>query len=316
MTILQRPCRGFLDWPLGTEAGRVPDGALVLCGIPLSEPYPGQAWPNDQATAPDAIRREGFQYCDGPDHWDFDLGGSLAERLTRPRHDLGNLVWSGHDYPGFLNQASQLFEGLWARGCRVFALGGDHGVSIPLLAGLKGVGEPVHIVHVDAHLDWRDEVQGVRHGYSSPLRRASEMPWISGMTQIGLRGTGSARRPEFEAAQAWGSRLLPARVVHERFEAVLEALPERGPFYLTIDADGVDPAIMPGVLAPAPGGLTAAQMFRLLRELARRGPLVGMDVVEVAPSFDAANKITAIMAGRLLLQGMAAACGTLPGEIE
>lgn len=312
MRELQRPVRPFLDWPRVESPAQVPEGALVLCGIPLSEPYPGQPCPNDQARAPDAIRLEGFQYCDGPDHWDVDLGGPVAERLTRPRCDLGNLVWSGADYPGYLASASTLFAGLWARGCRVFALGGDHGVSIPVLSGLRGLGQPVHVVHVDAHLDWRDEVQGVRHGYSSPLRRASEMPWIAGMTQIGLRGTGSARRPEWEAALAWGSRVVPARQVHERFEAVLEALPDHGPFYLTIDADGIDPALMPGVMAPSPGGLNAPQIFRLIREIARRGPLVGMDVVEVAPSFDASNRITAIMAGRLLLHGMAAACGTLP----
>lgn len=302
------PFRSFLDWSVTTDPGAWPGATRVVCGIPISEPYPGQPHPNDQSHAPNAIREESFQFCDGAEHWDFDLGGPASQQLSGRNLDIGNFVWDGQDYPTFLRETAQSLESLWEQGTRIFALGGDHGASIPLLQALKGVGEPVHIVHIDAHLDWRDEVQGVRHGYSSPLRRASEMPWVDGMTQIGLRGTGSARSMEVEAAKRYGSQLITARQFHaEGLDCVRRVLPRDVPFYITIDADGLDPATMPGVMAPSPGGLTARQVFDLIAEVGARGTLVGMDVVEVAPAMDYANKLSCILAGRLLMQGMLAA---------
>jgi agmatinase len=199
---------------------------------------------------------------------------------------------------------------LWRQGAQLVVLGGDHGVTIPILDALDALGEPVHVLHIDAHLDWREDVRGVRRGYSSPLRWASTRPEVSGMTQIGLRAIGSARRGEVEAARAYGSRLIEAERIHaEGIEPVLATLPEGRPVYLTIDADGLDPSEMPAVMAPTPGGLYFRQVAPLLREVARRHRIVGMDLVEVAPSFDFANGLTCITAGRLILNVLAASWG-------
>jgi agmatinase len=80
-------------------------------------------------------------------------------------------------------------------------LGGDHGIPIPVLRAFEGRG-PITLVQIDQHIDWRDEVNGVREGLSSPIRRASEMSHIGEIFQIGLRATGSARTEEVEAARA------------------------------------------------------------------------------------------------------------------
>jgi arginase family enzyme len=74
--------------------------------------------------------------------------------------------------------------------------------------------QPVWILQIDAHIDWRDEVHGERCGYSSPMRRASEMPHVAGIVQVGLRSVGSARLTDIEAARHYGSRLVTAREVH------------------------------------------------------------------------------------------------------
>jgi len=87
---------------------------------------------------------------------------------------------------------------------------------------------------------------------------------------------------------------------------VLATIPEGGAVYLTIDADGLDPTEMPAVMAPTPGGLLFRQLAPLLRAVARRNRIVGMDVVEVAPAFDLANGITCITAGRLILNVLSA----------
>ena len=134
-------------------------------------------------------------------------------------------------------------------------------------------------MRVDAHIDWRDEVNGVRAGYSSPIRRASEPPWFAGIFQIGIRGTGSARTQELRDAQAYGAEIVTAYQVHEAgMGAVLARIPDRGATHLTIDADGLDPSIMPAVeAAPARDAngiscITAGRLVvHLIGALARAG---------------------------------------------
>jgi|APDOM4702015118_1054815.scaffolds.fasta_scaffold00513_5 agmatinase len=298
------PVRPFLNWNVVNDPAQW-DADVMILGLPLSEPYPHQPFPNDQALAPDAIRMQSGQFCDGPLHWDFDLGGSIQDLLPARCVDGGNILWSGVDYEAHLRRVRACLRSLWAAGTQVFVLGGDHGVTIPVLEALDLAGQPVHVVHIDAHLDWRDEVSGVRRGYSSPLRRASELACVTGMTQIGLRGTGSARKEELDAALAYGSRLISADELHRHgIDHVLDQVPAGETVYVTIDADGLDPSCMPGVQAPSPGGLHAEQVTCLLRSLAMRNPIIGMDVVEVAPSFDFANKLTCITAGRLILNAI------------
>jgi agmatinase len=168
----------------------------------------------------------------------------------------------------------------------------------------------VHVFHVDAHLDWRAEVAGVTRGYSSPLRWASSKPQVTGMTQVGMRQTGSARRLEVEAARAYGSHLFPAEELYQRgWEPVLSTIPKGSAVYITIDADGMDPTEMPAVMAASPGGILYREIAPVLRRIAREHRVVGMDVVEVAPSYDSANGITAITAGRLLVNVLGASWG-------
>src|SRR6185503_12923464 len=278
MTTLQptlQPQRPFLDWPVATD----PSGwnaKVALLGIRHSEPYLHDPFPNDQANAPDAIRARSPSFCYNPAHWDFDLGTDLASNL--PSYvDMGDVAFDGGDYTAYAAAITARVRHLWKQGTQLVVLGGDHGVTIPVIDALDAVGGPVHILHFDAHLDWREEVGGVRRGYSSPLRWASTKKAVSGMTQVGLRAIGSARRQEVEAARAYGSHLVTAELVHAELDAVLMTIPVGRAVYVTIDADGLDPAEMPGVMAPTPGGLHFAQIAPLLRAVARRHRVVGMD---------------------------------------
>lgn len=300
------PVRAFLDWPVVTDPARWQcDVAFV--GIQHSEPYSHDPRPNDQARAPDAVRFVSTQISYGPEQWDWDFDESLAGVLP-PRHlDLGNFAWVSGSYDEYADRVTAALRELWRAGTQVFVVGGDHGVTIPAIDALDAIGEPVYVFHIDAHLDWREDVGGVRRGYSSPLRWASTRPWIAGMTQIGMRQTGSARRAEVEAARAYGSRIFTAADVHARGIApILESIPADRPVYVTIDADGMDPTEMPGVMAPAPGGLRYEQVAPLLRAIAERQRIVGFDVVEIAPRYDAANAITCITAGRLIVTALGA----------
>jgi agmatinase len=298
------PLRAFLDWPIETEPAHW-QADVALLGILHSEPYPGDPQPNDQSRAPDAIRWQSRRFCYASGNWDFDLGSDLDSVLPQRRIDAGNVGWTGGSFDDYSAAVTARLRHLWSSGTQVVILGGDHGITIPALDALDAVGEPVHVLQIDAHIDWREEVRGVRRGYSSPMRWASTKNAVAGITQIGIRAIGSARRAELAAAEAYGAHILTAERLHaqgmDNIETVLATIPEGRAVYLTIDADGIDPAEMPGVMAPTPGGLRFQQLAPLLRRLARRHRIVGIDLVEIAPALDLSNGITCVTAGRLLL---------------
>ena len=126
------------------------------------------------------------------------------------------------------------------------------------------------------------------------------MPWIGDIIQIGLRGIGSARIGEVEDARDYGATLIDAYEMHEiGMPGVLEKIPDGKRYYLTIDADGIDPTIMPAVMAQTPGGMTWIQLRALIHGLVNKGRVLGMDLVEIAPKNDVGD-ITMIHAERLL----------------
>lgn len=301
---LAAPLRPFMDWRVATDPARWEPVDVALIGIPYSEHYSGEPRPNDQAAGPERIRSFSGQLTYGAEYFDFNFDATLAAVLPNGGRDGGNLCPIGDDFAKDFTEAVHVMERQFATARFSVMLGGDHGVTIPALHGLKALNRPMHLVQIDAHIDWRDDVRGAKLGYSSTIRRASELPWIKGITQIGLRGAGSARAPEVAAARAWGARLVTADSVHADLPMVLDSLKGQGPFYLTIDLDGLDPSVAPGVAGPVPGGLRVEQVRPILAALAREG-LVGMDVVEYAPSVDLANGITGITAGRLVLDALA-----------
>jgi agmatinase len=160
--------------------------------------------------------------------------------------------------------------------------------------------EPITLIQIDAHLDWRDSVNGEKEGYSSGMRRASELPFIKDIFQIGLRGVGSGREEEMNAALQYGANLISAYEVHDiGIEAILQRIPSGGRFYITVDADGMDPTVMPAVNAPTPGGLTWLQIREFIHGIVNKGRVLGIDLVEISPQFEKGN-ITFIHAERLL----------------
>lgn len=302
------PKRGhgsFLYSPVVTDLDAL-DAHVAILGIPYGDPYSIDEVTNDQTRAPDAVREVTDRVSRALERWDFDLGGTIFDGRDIKMVDCGNVPADANDLRDHYRRAETAVRKILAAGALPITIGGDHGVPIPVLRAFEGRG-PITLVHVDAHLDWRDEVNGAREGYSSPIRRASEMPHIGEIYQIGLRAQGSARAGEVEAALAYGSHLIPAHELHDiGMDAVLDRIPDGGRYYLTIDADGLDPSIMPAVAGPAPGGVTFPQARKLIHGLVRKGRVVGMDIVEITPSSDV-NRISCITAGRLIVNLIGAA---------
>lgn len=179
-------------------------------------------------------------------------------------------------------------------------LGGDHSVHIPCIRAFDDQ-EPVHIIHIDAHLDFVDERHGVRYGHGNPLRRASEMAHVTGFTQLGIRNVSSSNRDDYEAARAAGSDILSVRDVRRLgTDGVLARVPEGARYYATVDVDGFDPSIAPGTGTPSHGGFLYYEVLEIFQGLSKRGNIVGIDFVEVAPDYDQSGS-TAFLAAQFLM---------------
>jgi agmatinase len=183
-------------------------------------------------------------------------------------------------------------------------LGGDHSVTYPVLQGF-GSRRP-HLVQLDTHMDYWDEEGGVATTHASPIIRSHEAGLVAGVTQFGIRGLHTAA-DNIELARSRGVTIRWAEKVKSTPPEELVAHIEPGePVYVTLDIDVLDPAIAPGTGTPEPGGLTYYEAKALLRAVARRGRLIGMDVVEVDPLYDPAQ-LTAVHAVRLALDTLGAA---------
>ena len=179
-------------------------------------------------------------------------------------------------------------------------LGGDHSVNIPCINAFAGE-EPFHLVQIDAHLDFVDERHGVRFGHGNPMRRAAEKDYVTGLSQIGIRNVSSTARDGYEDARAMGSDIQSVRQFREMgVDGMLARIPEGTRYYVTIDIDGFDPSVAPGTGTPSHGGFLYYEVLELLNGLTKRGSIVGVDLVEVAPDYDLTGS-TQTLAAQLLL---------------
>ena len=286
------------------------DAAAVIIGAPIATLYPNMG--PFAAGSPAAIRAGMKGAALG--HHDFEIGGSLLEEAFGPVVDAGDLVTDEVDFAGNRDVIAAAVRQILDSGAVPIVLGGDDSVPIPVLQAYEGR-PPLTILQIDAHIDWRDEVNGERFGLSSNMRRASEMGWVENIIQVGMRHVGSARRGEYEAALEWGVDIITARQVHrEGIAAAIDSIPADGDVYIAFDCDSLERTIMPAVMGPSPGGLSYWDVVEMVHGAAGRGNLAGFSLVEFAPDRDEDGQ-AAHLAGRLALNAAAAAArGGPPGS--
>jgi agmatinase len=179
-------------------------------------------------------------------------------------------------------------------------LGGDHSINNPCIRAFTDQG-PMHLVQLDAHLDFVDERHGVRFGHGNPMRRAAEQAHVTGLSQFGIRNVSSTAKEGYADARAMGADILSVRQFRRLgAAAALERVPAGVDYYVTIDIDGFDPSIAPGTGTPSHGGFLYYEVLEFLAGLAKRGRIVGVDLVEVAPDYDHSGT-TAILAAQILM---------------
>ena len=182
-------------------------------------------------------------------------------------------------------------------------LGGDHSINIPCINAFKNE-DPIHIIQIDAHLDFVNERHGVRLGHGNPMYRASEKEYVSGISQIGIRNVSSTAREGYIEAKKRGSKIFSVRQFREiGINQILETIPKNIRYYLTIDIDAFDPSIASGTGTPSHGGFYYYEILELIDGLTKHGNIVGLDLVEVAPDYDITNS-TSTLAAQLLMNIM------------
>lgn len=301
---LTAPDAGFLGAPVETDVARI-DADVAILGIPHGVAYPHAGLTAGCADAPAAIRRSSQRLARFRGHHDFDTNAPMLPPDRPPRLvDCGDVPGSPEDGAGNAGRAEAAVRAVLGRGAIPIVLGGDDSVPIPALTAFEGRG-PITVLQIDAHLDFRDEVAGVRDGYSSPMRRASEMPHVARILHVGLRGVGSARSSDVADSLAAGNFLVTARQLRERgVPWLLAQVPPDASVFVSFDCDGLDPSVCAAVSAPAPGGLSFDEAADLLGGVGAR--LAGAAFTELAPALDSPG-LAALVVARLIVRLLSAA---------
>ncbi|MEE4273230.1 MAG: agmatinase [Thermoanaerobaculales bacterium] len=172
---------------------------------------------------------------------------------------------------------------------RVVALGGDHAITYPIVRAVASRNSELTILHLDAHPDLYDELDGNRFSHACPFARIMEEQPEARLIQVGIRNMNPHQR---EQADRFGVEVHMATDLPRLSDLGLDPT-----IYLSIDLDVLDPAHAPGLSHPEPGGLTTREVITLIQTLPF--PPIAADIVELNPERDA-NGLTAMVAAKLL----------------
>ena len=280
---------------------------VVIVGAPFDG---GTSYRSGARFGPSAIRQACYLGHDGS-------RPSLALRTDGLRDlrvlDAGDVEMFSGDIERALPALRAVVARIAATGAVPLVLGGDHSITWPNVSGVAdqhGHGR-VAVVHFDAHADTGDSEFGSLYGHGTPMRRLIESGAARGdrFFQIGLRGYWPG--PETLAWMAeqrmrsYEMTEIGARGLGACLDEVAAATQDCVGVFLSVDIDVVDPGMAPGTGTPEPGGLTGRELLDAVRRICLELPVVGVDVVEVAPAYDTAD-VTALLANRVVLEALSA----------
>jgi guanidinopropionase len=286
----------LLDAPYQPDALELPDAAglqVALLGVPMDLGVTNRSGARLGPRAVRAIERI------GPYNHALRVAPLAEMRVA----DIGDVPFrSRYSLPDSIADIEAFLTRVHEAGIKPISIGGDHSMTYPILRAL-GAARPLGLVHIDAHCDTSGEAEGSRFHHGGPFRQAV----LDGVLdpertiQIGIRGSAEML---YEFSYVSGMTVLHAEEVDAMgIAAVIDrarAVIGDQPFYISLDVDGIDPAFTPGTGTPEVGGLTPREVQRLLRGLTGLD-LVGGDVVEVAPQYDATS-VTAQVAAQMAFE--------------
>ena len=283
------------------------DAQVAFLGVPFDAGTPQPGTGRARRRGPqrrDCASWEQFDYGSpegGASGW-YDVEADREYLAGVTMADVGDVTIQGSDVEQNFHRMTETVRRIVERGSLPVSVGGDHSISYPLGRGLEAIGE-IDIVHLDAHADFMDDLEGVRFTGASQLRRLSELPNVRNIAALGLR---NVERAEIDGLRDYGARWATSlELEREPVEVVRLLVPPSDALYVSIDLDVLDLSIVPGTTLPEPGGPSYRQVREALAEVARRGRVVGFDIAELNPPYDPSG-ITARVATLLITHFLSA----------
>ncbi|MDQ0253004.1 agmatinase [Evansella vedderi] len=293
----------FLRSKLVTELGDLEklNPTIAVMGVPFDEgcPYmPGSRFGSR------TIREHSLRFSRNG-YYDYELKKILLkEELSRGRIvDIGDVNVIPTDVEGTFHRITQMVETVMKKNRMLITLGGDHSITYPIV---RGISQPIHVIHFDAHSDFAPIYDGYQYTNMHAFRHISQMPHVKSLTQIGIR---SIRDTSVLDSIAAGNRVVGMDEYREIGpKNIAQVVPEGEPCYVTIDIDAFDSTLVPGCVSAEPGGFLYNELRDSLGAIAERNPIVGYEMVEVAPQLDVGTGITSYLAAQTVIEFLGRIC--------
>lgn len=231
----------------------------------------------------------------------------LTKELQEDRIvDLGDVNIVPTDIEGNLKKVTETVRKVLRKKAFLIALGGDHSISYPVVAGYDALGEPFHVIQFDAHPDYSDASPGFEYTNSHAFKHIHKMKHVMSLTQVGIR---SVRSLNVRDSVADGNRVVGMKEFRKIGpQGVAELIPEGEACYVSIDIDALDCSLVPGCVSAEPNGLMFAELRDSLAALANRCKIIGMDLVEIAPTLDIATNVTSFLGAQIIIEFLGRIC--------
>lgn len=255
-----------------------------VVGIPLDE---NSSFLRGSATAPQKIREA---YHSTSTNYCTEEGLDLSK--DNRWKDSGDLTLSS--MPKAFEEIESSISKILADGNKILSLGGDHSITYPVIKSFSKQYQNLNILHIDAHSDLYDELDGNRNSHACPFARIMEQGFAKRLVQIGIRTLNPHQR---EQANRFGVEIIEMKNWNDSIQFSFD-----GPLYISLDLDALDPAFVPGVSHYEPGGFTPRQVLTIMQSI--KADLVGADIVELNPSRDI-NNMTAMLVAKFFKELLA-----------
>ena len=289
----------FLKLPITENLSNLNTDVGFL-GIPYDV---GNSWRPGTRFGPREIRNYSTRYSgwggsQQKGYWDINQNKRFLEDISMS--DCGDVDVAYYDIERNRKIITQTVKKILKAGTFPVVIGGDHSITYPCICAFEDF-KSLDIIQIDAHLDWIDEVDGIRYANGSPMRRSMELDFTNKMVQLGIRCIRS-REIDYNFAKSQGSQIFTRQDIRQKgVEEIVEKLFPLGNVYVSIDIDGLDPSIAPGTGSPTVDGLLYYEVINLLKGITKKSNVVGFDIVEVNPMVDLSGQ-TCLLATTLILE--------------
>ena len=293
----------FLRAAISTDLERL-DADVAVMGVPTDE---GSPFMPGARFGPRGIREQSLRfYGDGRGYYDPQVRRRFLEHeMAHGRLvDVGDADVLPTNVVDTFHNVTAMTRQLLDRGALPLVLGGDHAISFPVV---RAYGEPLHVVHFDAHLDYAPFIHGLEFTNGHAFRHIAHLDQVQSLTQVGIR---SLRTREQQHADTLGdgNRVVTMEEFRDLRTRLVEALPTDARCYVSLDIDVLDLPLVPGCVSAEPNGMSYAELRDTLFALAEHTEIVGFDLVEVNPQLDVGTGITSYLAAHTILEFLGRIC--------